>query len=618
MPRRILLLAAVLVMGLLAFVPAAAQAADEAVDGGWFYSQTGPGDGTGFAVTNADGVPFWSEFQRGGGVAQFGYPVSRRWTEGFFTLQAFQKSVFQWQPGRGLFFVNIYDKLSSAGLDDQLLAQRLIPLPQAFPQDLGQPFSVVMDNHLALLDQNQAIETAWYSNPRWLSAYGLPVAYHDFGDLRVLRAQRTVFQQWMIETSFARPGQVVLSNGGDHYKDAGQIPAPAVQPHAVDDAAPTVTPAPAAPAPTPAPPAPTPAATPAATPAPAPAAPASAAIGRVTTMAASPTVAQDQIVFLGTSTGGVLRSTNRGASFTQIISGLPNPTINAVLPSPGFAGDGLVLAATNNGIARSTDGGQTWAATASPAGRIGGLTVSPRYENDRAFYAMSDQYGLHRSSDGGATWTALPGILHGRPLLGQAFLGMAAAEGRGPAIFVFTWSKANVYVTADRGESFRELIGNKKLPSGYQVTAAAFDPEWRHTPELWVGTDDHGLYRSLNGGSSYERVLENPDDELGRITLIALSPLVTRDGTIMAGTRNRGVFLSKKSVRLGTVKDIGAPGSWEHRSVNLKIQDVRGLVFSNNYREDATILAAGETQLAFSTSGAIDWFTYPQNVGPTS
>ena len=66
----------------------------------------------------------------------------RRWRDGPFTLQAFQKTIFQWQPGRGLFRLNIYDKLSRAGLDDALLAQRLIPKPRAFPEDDGQPFGV--------------------------------------------------------------------------------------------------------------------------------------------------------------------------------------------------------------------------------------------------------------------------------------------------------------------------------------------------------------------------------------------------------------------------------------------------------------------------------------------
>ena len=239
--RRLTALAALLLtLGALATLSVSAQAPDEPTDGGWFFSQAGPGNGLGFSVTDADEIPFWTEFENGGGVGQLGYPVSRRWREGPFTLQAFQKTIFQWQPGRGLFRLNIYDNLSRAGLDDALLAQRLIPKPRAFPEDDGQPFGVVTANHLALLDENEAIKAAWYGNPDWLDDYGLPVAYQDFGGVRVLRAQRSVLQQWMIQTDFASPGQVVTANGGDHYKDAGLIPQAATVPHAVGDAVVTV------------------------------------------------------------------------------------------------------------------------------------------------------------------------------------------------------------------------------------------------------------------------------------------------------------------------------------------------------------------------------------------
>ena len=61
---------------------------------GYFYTVTagaaaGPGP-RGYAVTDADGVPFWSEFQRLGGVRRSrhtgGAPSTRRW-KGAFILQ---------------------------------------------------------------------------------------------------------------------------------------------------------------------------------------------------------------------------------------------------------------------------------------------------------------------------------------------------------------------------------------------------------------------------------------------------------------------------------------------------------------------------------------------------
>ena len=107
----------------------------------------------------------------------------------------------------------------------------MTPKPQAFPENAGQPFEVAKQNHLRLLDKNSAIKTKWYTNNNWLNAYGLPVAYEDRGDVRVLRAQRAVFQQWMIATAWSSPGEVVISNGGDVYKEAGLISNHAKSPH---------------------------------------------------------------------------------------------------------------------------------------------------------------------------------------------------------------------------------------------------------------------------------------------------------------------------------------------------------------------------------------------------
>ncbi|HUE75815.1 MAG TPA: carboxypeptidase regulatory-like domain-containing protein, partial [Chloroflexota bacterium] len=72
---------------------------DYPVTGGHFYTQATGGDGiSGFAVTNDEGVLFWDEFRRLGGVGGLGYPVSRRFVWQGFTVQVMQKGVLQWRP----------------------------------------------------------------------------------------------------------------------------------------------------------------------------------------------------------------------------------------------------------------------------------------------------------------------------------------------------------------------------------------------------------------------------------------------------------------------------------------------------------------------------------------
>src|SRR6516225_8021267 len=98
----LLLLATSLPIG----VPALADnAADYAISGGWFFTQTGGGNGNGFAVrdagtdANGNAIKFWSEFQRLGGVATLDYPVAEPYvgSDGF-NYQAFQRGILQWRP----------------------------------------------------------------------------------------------------------------------------------------------------------------------------------------------------------------------------------------------------------------------------------------------------------------------------------------------------------------------------------------------------------------------------------------------------------------------------------------------------------------------------------------
>ncbi len=73
-PVRVLIFVVTLAVIRLAFATpvVAVEPPDYALTGGWFFSQTGGGDGSGYAVTDADGTEFWRFFQQAGGVDQLG------------------------------------------------------------------------------------------------------------------------------------------------------------------------------------------------------------------------------------------------------------------------------------------------------------------------------------------------------------------------------------------------------------------------------------------------------------------------------------------------------------------------------------------------------------------
>jgi len=210
-------------------VPAAC-AADFAIPSGRFYTQTG-GEGVGFPVWDDGEARVWSAFAALGGIPVVGYPISHRFQQHGFTVQAFQKLVLQWDPSADRAnAANTLDSLHQAGFDPWLASFRQVPLHQALPADDGQPFEVIMANHLALLDANPDIRSEFLAAPNWLTRFGLPIAYQDFGAVRVLRAQRVVLQQWTTDTPWARAGDVIFANSGDLAREAGLFPDAAVAP----------------------------------------------------------------------------------------------------------------------------------------------------------------------------------------------------------------------------------------------------------------------------------------------------------------------------------------------------------------------------------------------------
>jgi spore germination protein len=215
---------------------------DFAVPNGWFFSETGGGTGLGYRVTDDDGIHFWSEFRRLGGVAVLGYPSSRRYvgSDGF-VYQVFQRGVLQWRPELGVaYFSNTFEQLTAAGWDPKL-AQLGIPEPIQ-DDGSGGNWNRARKIRLAWLT-NSAIAAAFYANPnptaikswsvdRSIQLYGLPASRPvKSGPFIVQRFQRVSLQLWVEDVpGMPAKGSVVGILGGDLYKQAGLVPATAAAP----------------------------------------------------------------------------------------------------------------------------------------------------------------------------------------------------------------------------------------------------------------------------------------------------------------------------------------------------------------------------------------------------
>lgn len=176
----------------LAFTPAASALECDGIplDGGCLFTITG-GDTTypydGYAVTNADDVPLW-DFVKLRDLGALGYPISQRWVDGPFTLQAFQKVILQWDSGRRR--MNYYNTLDNLANRFPEIELPFVPAHQVLEADRGADFQTITQNHLALLDQNEAIKDRFLAEPDWLNLYACPSATRSVKSTVTRRAFR--------------------------------------------------------------------------------------------------------------------------------------------------------------------------------------------------------------------------------------------------------------------------------------------------------------------------------------------------------------------------------------------------------------------------------------------
>jgi len=122
----------------------------------------------------------------------------------------------------------------------------------------------------------------------------------------------------------------------------------------------------------------------------------------------SPDYSSDGTLFAAALNSGVWRSTDGGWTWSGPLPGPPSVDVHDVAVSPGFAADGVVLAATDAGLARSTNGGDAWSVVA--LGSPGEAVTFVRFAAGAPATAFAGNETVYRSLDGGQTWSTLAGF----------------------------------------------------------------------------------------------------------------------------------------------------------------------------------------------------------------
>lgn len=122
------------------------------------------------------------------------------------------------------------------------------------------------------------------------------------------------------------------------------------------------------------------------------------------TLGSGSRILRGEDVWLRASARGLFRSRDHGASWQRVTRGLDPEAVPTVLAAAPSDPRRVYLGTRRHGLYRSDDGGESWRwiAHGLPEASIGYLLVHP--DDADVVYAATDLYGLYRTRDGGASW----------------------------------------------------------------------------------------------------------------------------------------------------------------------------------------------------------------------
>jgi len=250
--------------------------------------------------------------------------------------------------------------------------------------------------------------------------------------------------------------------------------------------------------------------------------------GRVTTVTGVP--GQPNVFYMGATGGGVWKTSNAGASWTNISDKFfKMGSVGAIAVAPSDPnviyvgmGEGPIRGVTTShgdGVYKSTDGGKTWAPVGLHAARqIPAVIVHPKNPDLIWVAAQGNPWGpnpergVYRSQDGGATWTR---VLEVDETTGASDL---CIDPKNPRIlFASMWDHrrkpwqvrsggpgSGLYRSRDGGDTWEKLT--KGLPPLMGKIGVAVSPARPERVWAVIEAEQGGLYRSDDGGESWKLI----------------------------------------------------------------------------------------------------------------
>ncbi|WP_293005263.1 hypothetical protein [Nitrosomonas sp.] len=310
----------------------------------------------------------------------------------------------------------------------------------------------------------------------------------------------------------------------------------------------------------------------------------------------SPKFASDQTVFAGLKgKGGIYRSTTRGDSWEPYNTGLAawNMIVRQMEVAESSSGYVLFFADANGALFRRANTDANWVQVLDKTNKVTVIAVSPDYATDNTLVIASSTGYLQKSTNGGNDWSVL-----GNPT-GSIIYDMVIAPGNAAEIFLATPS-FGIFYSSDGGSTFvnkgtnlpNEAINNIAVSPNYAIDRTIFCTSL--TQSVFKSTDSGDNWTLFNSGAK----ITKQTSLLNELTDLQVSRTYATDNTIFLPVFD-GLFLSQNG-----------GSTWKQRQKTRR-GILTGLALSSSFNNDQKMIATMYVgrSIAISGDGGTMWST---------
>ncbi len=233
------------------------------------------------------------------------------------------------------------------------------------------------------------------------------------------------------------------------------------------------------------------------------------------------------VIYCGTQSKGVFKSVNSGQSWTSVWKSGQHPLIYSLFVTSGA--NSVVWAGSQNGLYKSTDGGQNWTRSFL-YGDVIAVTANPNDPN--VLYIGVEYQGIFKTTDGGENWNAVnTGIFKGSD--GYASANSFIVNSDNVNQVVMSTGNVDLYKTTNAGQSWTQFA---ETLNGLKVTSLTVNPA--NSKQILAATTQNGVYQSTDAGSSWNDM--NTGLETLQIKRICF--VKGEKSACYAGTIGKGVY----------------------------------------------------------------------------